>query len=197
MPTCRMSNALFVAQIDQGRQEKSWENPGVSRSNHLEAPRTSRLMTIPIGIERQTPIMELEFLRDEIGTSDKMAVSDDYIEYVVDQLADVGTVVPRRMFGGVGLYLKSVFFALIADNVLYMKVDESNRPDYEDAGMGPFMPFGDESHVMQYYEVPIDILEDRDRLADWARKAFAVAQKAKAGKTKSKKRKTRRGTKSK
>jgi DNA transformation protein len=66
------------------------------------------------------------------------------------------------MFGGVGLYGKGVFFALIAKDTLYFKVDDSNRPDYEAKGIGPFKPFGERSYVMQYYEVPVDILEDKE-----------------------------------
>ena len=106
-----------------------------------------------------------------------MSVSDEYLTYVLDQLECAGPVQAKRMFGGVGLYLDGLFFALIADDVLYFKVDDSNRPDYEAAGMGPFRPFPDKPNVMQYYEVPIDVLEDRDSLRDWAQKALRVAER--------------------
>jgi len=59
-------------------------------------------------------------------------------------------------------------------------VDDSNRPDFVAAGMGPFLPFGDPDRPMQYYELPEDVLEDRDELAAWMAKAIAVAAKAKA-----------------
>ncbi len=104
-----------------------------------------------------------------------MPVSQKYLDYVLDQLSVVGPVKERRMFGGVGLYLNSVFFALIADDVLYFKVDDSNRPDYAATGMGPFRPYGKGSYEMGYYEVPADVLEDEERLREWADKAFAVA----------------------
>jgi DNA transformation protein len=84
------------------------------------------------------------------------------------------------MFGGAGLYFDGLFFALIADDILYFKVDDSNRPDYEAAGMGPFRPFPDKSTVMRYYEVPIEVLENRDALREWAEKARRVAER-KAG----------------
>ncbi|MFQ5901401.1 MAG: TfoX/Sxy family protein [Thermodesulfobacteriota bacterium] len=64
-----------------------------------------------------------------------MPISEEYLEYVLDQLRPVDF---RKMFGGVGLYLDGVFFALIANDILYFKVDESNRQDYEAEGMGPF-----------------------------------------------------------
>ena len=106
-----------------------------------------------------------------------MSVSEEYLTYVVDQLECIGPVQSRRMFGGAGLYFDSLFFALIADDVLYFKVDDSNRPDFETAGMEAFRPFPDKHAVMQYYEVPIDILENRDLLRDWAQKALQVAER--------------------
>ena len=105
-----------------------------------------------------------------------MPVSDEYMTYVIDQLDAVGPVQARRMFGGAGLYLDGLFFALIADDVLYFKVDDSNRTDYKSYGMGPFRPFPDKPNIMQYYEVPIEVLENRDTLRDWAKKALLVAQ---------------------
>ena len=86
------------------------------------------------------------------------------------------------MFGGVGIYSGDLFFALLANDTLYLKVDDSNRPDFEARGMGPFLPFGDERDKMQYYEVPADLLEDPDALRPWAEKAIAVAAKKKSKK---------------
>lgn len=106
-----------------------------------------------------------------------MAVSEEYCSYVLDQLGGVGPVESRRMFGGVGIYCDRVMFALIADDVLYLKVDGSNRGDFEQAGMGPFRPFADKPTVMSYYEVPVDVLENKDRLAQWSRRALAVAER--------------------
>ena len=106
-----------------------------------------------------------------------MGVSDQYLTYILDQLGCVGPVQSKRMFGGVGLYLHGVFFALIADDVLYFKVDDSNRADYEAVGMGPFRPFANKPSVMQYYEVPAEAVENTDLLLEWAQKALHVAQK--------------------
>ncbi len=101
-----------------------------------------------------------------------MPVNQEYIDYVIDQLAAFGPVTARRMFGGAGLYHQGKFFGLIADDVLYLRVDDDNRKDYIEAGMEPFKPFG--SYAMGYYEVPAEVLEDPDELAQWARKAFAA-----------------------
>lgn len=116
-----------------------------------------------------------------------MPLTDEYLEYVLDQLKTVGEVTYRKMFGGIGLYLMGKFFALIADDVLYFKVDDENRADYEAESMEPFKPFDDKPMTMQYYEVPIDILENRDNLKPWANKAYAAAvRKANASKKRKK-----------
>ena len=105
-----------------------------------------------------------------------MPVSPSFQTFVVDQLSRVVPQVrARRMFGGVGLYSGDVFFALIADDTLYFKVDDSNRPDFEARQMGPFRPYGPEGEVMQYYQLPDDLLEDVEALRSWAEKALAAA----------------------
>jgi len=109
-----------------------------------------------------------------------MAISDEFLEHILDQLKGVGTVRAKRMFGGAGLYLDHAMFALIADDVLYFKVHESNRRDYEALGMAPFSPFG---RAMPYFEVPADVLEDREELRDWALKSVAIASSTPLPKT--------------
>jgi DNA transformation protein len=109
-----------------------------------------------------------------------MSVSDTYREFVVESLSRVTPVTARRMFGGVGLYARGLFFALIADDTVYFKVNDTNRADFEARGSGPFAPFGDDAHVMQYYELPADILEEHDTLREWMEKALDVARRAAA-----------------
>ncbi|HEX7023202.1 MAG TPA: TfoX/Sxy family protein [Gemmatimonadales bacterium] len=109
-----------------------------------------------------------------------MAVSATYRAFVLDQLGRVaGGIRARGMFGGVGIYAGEHFFALVDDDTLYFKVDDSNRGDFEAIGMGPFRPFGEGGEVMQYYEVSADILEDADELSAWVAKAIEVARRAK------------------
>jgi DNA transformation protein and related proteins len=104
-----------------------------------------------------------------------MTVSASYKTYVLEQLQTLGTVTARSMFGGVGLYHQNLFFGLMDDDTLYFKVDDSNRRDYETAGSTAFRPYGD-SYSMHYYEVPVDVLDDRPVLRDWALKALAAAR---------------------
>ncbi len=113
-----------------------------------------------------------------------MAVSPEFQSYVLEQLAGLGPVSARRMFGGVGLYHDSLFFALIDDDTLYLKVDESTRDDYVRRGMRPFCPFPDkpEHQMGGYYTVPADVLEEAGELALWARRSCQVSLAAEARK---------------
>ena len=108
-----------------------------------------------------------------------MAVSVSFRTFVLEQLGQVRPVTSRPMFGGLTFFAEGRAFALAADDVLYFKVDGANRPDFEAAGMGPFLPFGDPAKPMQYYELPAEVLEDVDELARWMAKAVAVAARAK------------------
>ncbi len=116
-----------------------------------------------------------------------MPVSNDYLSYCMERLERIGTVSSRRMFGGVMIAFDGPAFALIADDVLYFKVDGTNRPDFEQAGMEGFKPFGKKSYTMQYYEIPADVLEDDTLLNEWAMKAVHVARRSAAKKKKAKK----------
>ena len=108
-----------------------------------------------------------------------MAVSSDYLQYVLEQLSGVARVTSRRMFGAIGLYSDGLFFGLIDNDTLFFKVNDSNRGDYVARNMSAFRPFPDKPDLsMSYFEVPADALEDRDELAVWARKSVAVAAAA-------------------
>jgi DNA transformation protein len=77
----------------------------------------------------------------------------------------------------VGIYSGELFFALIDEDTLYFKVDDSNRPEFIARGMGPFQPGGPAGETMQYYEVPPDLLEDAEALRSWVEKAVDVARR--------------------
>jgi DNA transformation protein len=106
-----------------------------------------------------------------------MAVSRDFINYVLEQLAALEGLSTRRMFGAVGLYGEGAFFGLISSDVLYFKVGESNRADFEARGMGQFRPYKNRPKVaLSFSEVPADVLEDAEECARWARRAASVAR---------------------
>lgn len=104
-------------------------------------------------------------------------MSETFRTYALEQLGRVRPDLRHRsMFGGIGVYAGEFFFALIADDVLYFKVDDSNRPAFEARGLRPFQPYGPSGEVMQYYEIPEDLLENPEALGPWAEAAIAVAR---------------------
>ena len=110
-----------------------------------------------------------------------MAVTDSFQTFVVEQLNQVVPPVrARRMFGGVGIYSADVFFALIDDDLVYFKTDDSTRGDFEARGMKPFQPSGEGGETMRYHALPEDVLESPDALREWAHKAIGIARRAKA-----------------
>ncbi len=111
----------------------------------------------------------------------------DYVDFVLDALADWHAVASRRMFGGYGLYRQGVMFALIVDDTLYFKVDDSNRKDFEQAGAGPFVYHAKGKPVsLSYWQVPPDVFEDSEQLGAWAQKAYQAGLRAQASKPVSK-----------
>jgi len=101
--------------------------------------------------------------------------STDFRDFVLDQLGGLGFVACRRMFGGYGLYLSETFFAILYRNRVYFKTDATSRAEYVAAGTGPFRPRAGKT-LKNYYEVPVDVVEDADTLVAWARKATAVSR---------------------
>jgi DNA transformation protein len=105
-----------------------------------------------------------------------MSVSDNYRTYIVEQLAALPALSTRRMFGGIGIYSDACFFALIDDDVLFFKVDDSNRDDYVSRGMKAFMPFPGQPSL-GYFQVPPDVIEEAEELTRWARRSVEVARR--------------------
>ena len=100
-----------------------------------------------------------------------MAVKrDSYAEFVLEQLAGVGDLDCRAMFGGHGLYLNGIFFGIISRGRLYFKTSPSTVAGYRERGMQPFRP-NDRQTLKNYYEVPAEVVEDGEQFAVWARQA--------------------------
>ena len=105
-----------------------------------------------------------------------MAVSAEFRAYVLEQLGRVAPVTSRSMFGAVGVYSEGLFFAVVDDDQVFFKTDDSNRADFERAGMGRIQPFGEDAKPMNYHELPGELLESPDELRPWMEKSLAVAR---------------------
>jgi DNA transformation protein len=96
---------------------------------------------------------------------------DDYVAWVLEQLDGLGLVNARAMFGGHGLYRRGDFFGIVYDDRLYFRTDEESRKQYVEAGSGPFTPNAKQT-ARSYFEVPAEVIEDREQLGKWAQRAL-------------------------
>ena len=109
-----------------------------------------------------------------------MAARNRYLEFVIEWLAPLGAITSRSMMGGFVLYCDGAVFALIADNTLYLKVDDLTRPRFEALGLAAFRPFDGQTQTMQYYPPPAEFFEDPGAMAEWGRDAGEVGRRAQA-----------------
>ena len=108
-----------------------------------------------------------------------MARSSEFVDFVLESLQPLGDVSARRMFGGHGIYKDGLMFALIADDQLYLKVDDGNRLAFEAEGLQRLTYKVKGRPVrMSYYEAPSEGLDDPETLCTWARNAYGAARRA-------------------
>ena len=111
-------------------------------------------------------------------------------ETINDLFLEFGPVQVRRMFGGAGVYRDGVMFGLVAGGQIHLKADDTTIPAFENEGCGPFQYDTKDGKrtIPSYWRMPDRLYDDPAELAEWARRAFAVAcSKAAAKSTKSKK----------
>jgi DNA transformation protein len=111
-----------------------------------------------------------------------MAVTEGFKDFVTELLDGFGPVTIRNMFGGAGVYADGVMFAILVDDVLYLKADKDSQTAFANEGMGPFIyrPDGKRPVAMSYWEVPPRLLDAPEELASWAREAHRISRLGKA-----------------
>lgn len=120
-----------------------------------------------------------------------MAVSASFSEFVKEVFAPFGSISVRKMFGGAGVYCDELFFAIIADDAVYLKVDDETRGEFEARGLEPFtyeMKDGG-GIVMSYYNAPEELFDEEDELKRWTGLALGAAYRAAKLRKKPKKKK--------
>ena len=106
-----------------------------------------------------------------------MALNEEFENFILDQLQGIGAFETKRMFGGLALLQQDSAFAKIKHDKVWLKVDESNLIDFRERGMKQYTYGKDNSRKLNFYETPIEIIEDRDKLKDWVKKSIEVAMK--------------------
>ena len=111
---------------------------------------------------------------------------DAFHEFVIELFEPLGPVRIKRMFGGAGVYAHDVMFALLADDTVYLKIDDGLQAELADEGSEPFRFVMKDGKMaeMKYYRLPDSAADDPGEASAWGRKALDVALKAKAGKKK-------------
>jgi DNA transformation protein len=66
-----------------------------------------------------------------------MVASDAFAEFLREQLAPVGHITMRRMFGKTGVFCDGVMLGMVTENTLYVRVDDQNRATFKEAESFP------------------------------------------------------------
>lgn len=109
-----------------------------------------------------------------------MPKRNEYLDWLCERLAPLGPVRAKSMFGGWGLYCDELFFAIVVDDILYVKADAQSRPEFAAEGLQPFTyPMKDgRLQSMNYFPLPDAALDDDALLIAWARKGVMAALRA-------------------
>lgn len=109
-----------------------------------------------------------------------MPQKSEFVEYLIEMLQPLGNIREKSMFGGWGFYADERFFAIVADDAFYVKVDDVSRQEFESRGLKPFRyeVRGNTRASMDYYEPPPEAMDDREVLCEWARKGIEAAVRA-------------------
>lgn len=61
-----------------------------------------------------------------------MATELSFVEYIIAQIRNAGTITAKKMFGEYGLYSDGKIFALVCENKLYIKPTEAGEKFFGD-----------------------------------------------------------------
>ena len=111
-----------------------------------------------------------------------MVASDAFAEFLRDQLAPLGRITTRRMFGKTGVFCDAVMFGMVTENTLYFRVDDQNRLTFQEAESFPPLNYEKRGCTvdLSFWRVPDRLFDEPDELVSWARAALAAARRVAA-----------------
>ena len=111
-----------------------------------------------------------------------MVASDSFAEFLREQLAPLGPVTMRRMFGKTGVFCDGVMIGMVRDNTLYFRVDDDNRAAFKEAESFPPLNYEKKSGTIDlaFWRAPERLFDEPDELVAWARAALAAARRVAA-----------------
>ncbi len=112
----------------------------------------------------------------------RMVASDGFGEFLCDQLAPLGRVTMRRMFGKTGVFCDGVMLGMVTEDTLYFRVDDHNRAAFQEAGSVPPLNYEKKGRTidLSFWRAPERLLDEPDELVTWARSALAAARRVAA-----------------
>lgn len=99
-----------------------------------------------------------------------MASHPDFVNYVAEQLQAAGTIRSRKMFGEYGLYCDDVFFAVICDDQLFVKITPEGEAAFPNLPKAPPYEGARDSFL-------VEDVEDRERMTELTRITCQALQK--------------------
>jgi DNA transformation protein len=111
-----------------------------------------------------------------------MVASDSFAEFLREQLAPLGRISLRRMFGKTGVFCDGFMLGMVADNTLYFRVDDDNRATFKEAEALPPLNYEKQgsSIDLSFWRAPERLFDEPDDLVIWARAALAAARRVAA-----------------
>jgi len=111
-----------------------------------------------------------------------MVASDSFAEFLREQLAPLGRVTMRRMFGKTGVFCDGLMFGMVTDNMLYLRVDDHNRTAFKEAESSPPLNYEKKGSTidLSFWRAPERLFDEPDELVTWARVALAAARRVAA-----------------
>jgi len=116
-----------------------------------------------------------------------MVASDSFAEFLREQLAPLGHITMRRMFGKTGVFRDGLMFGMVTDDTLYLRVDEHNRVEFKEAETAPPLNYQKRGHTIDlaFWCAPERLFDEPDELVAWARIALAAARRVAAKRSRS------------
>jgi DNA transformation protein len=111
-----------------------------------------------------------------------MVASDSFAEFLREQLAPLGRVTMRRMFGKTGVFCDGVMFGMVTDNTLYFRVDDHNRAAFKEAESFAPLNYEKKGSIidLSFWRAPERLFDEPDEFVTWARVALAAARRVAA-----------------
>src|SRR5204863_4719604 len=108
-----------------------------------------------------------------------MVASDSFAEFLREQLAPLGPITLRRMFGKTGVFCDGFMLGMVRDNTLYFRVDAQNRADFKEAESFPPLNYEKQGNTIDlaFWQAPERLFDEPDELVAWARLALAAARR--------------------